>query len=199
MSRPLKLMYLDLETTGLDYVKNGIIQIAGIIEIDGVKKEEFNLKPAPFPNDVVNLKAVEAHGIPEEVFRAYVSPYEVHKALISVWDRYIDKFDKNDKLTIVAYNARFDDEFLRAWFKKLCDNYYGSYIQPYKIDIFSITGMLQVLGVLPTDNLRQETVASYLGIQYNAHDGLEDIRAGRQIFQWCCKFFNKEGVEPCQK
>jgi len=38
----MKLLFLDVETTGVDNSKNGIIQLSGIIEIDGVIKEEFN-------------------------------------------------------------------------------------------------------------------------------------------------------------
>lgn len=31
----MKLIFVDLETTGLDYEKHGVIQISGKIQIDG--------------------------------------------------------------------------------------------------------------------------------------------------------------------
>lgn len=37
-----KLFFFDLETTGVKFWKNGIHQIAGVIEIDGEVKEELS-------------------------------------------------------------------------------------------------------------------------------------------------------------
>lgn len=43
-----KIIYLDTETTGLDKEKNDVIQVAGIIEIDGKEVERFNIFCQPF-------------------------------------------------------------------------------------------------------------------------------------------------------
>ena len=53
-----KLLYFDTETTGLDPVRNGIIQIAGIIVIDGEVKEEFNIKMQPHENDEITQRRI---------------------------------------------------------------------------------------------------------------------------------------------
>ena len=38
----IKLLFFDLETTGLSSTENGIHQISGCIEIDGMEKEVFD-------------------------------------------------------------------------------------------------------------------------------------------------------------
>ena len=38
----MKLLFFDLETTGIKYWRNGVHQISGEIVIDGVTKESFN-------------------------------------------------------------------------------------------------------------------------------------------------------------
>lgn len=40
----MKLLYIDTETTGVDPMQNGIVQISGCIEVDGELKEEFDLR-----------------------------------------------------------------------------------------------------------------------------------------------------------
>ena len=45
--KPVKKIFYDLETTGVDHRRNGIHQLAGCIEIDGEIVESFNFKVAP--------------------------------------------------------------------------------------------------------------------------------------------------------
>lgn len=44
-----KLFFYDLETTGVKDYKHGIHQISGMIVIDDVEKERFDLKVQPNP------------------------------------------------------------------------------------------------------------------------------------------------------
>ena len=55
----MKKLYFDCETTGLDPIKNDIIQIAGVIEIDGHNMVDFNFKSKPFNWDAIETKALE--------------------------------------------------------------------------------------------------------------------------------------------
>ena len=45
----MKLLFFDLETTGIKYWRNGVHQISGEIVIDGVTKESFNFNVCPHP------------------------------------------------------------------------------------------------------------------------------------------------------
>lgn len=44
-----KLLFFDLETTGVKFWRNGIHQIGGIVDIDGQEVERFDIRLAPNP------------------------------------------------------------------------------------------------------------------------------------------------------
>ena len=49
----MKLVFFDLETTGVNPGKNGIHQISGTVEIDGVEQEKFDFHVQPNPKAVI--------------------------------------------------------------------------------------------------------------------------------------------------
>lgn len=179
------MLYLDLETTGLDPKVNGIWQLGGIITIDGVEKDSFDFKFAPREDEVIDKIAREMGGFSsdEELRALPKTSNEAYRAFIAILEKHISKYDKTQKFTFCGYNVSFDDGFLREWFKKNHEKYYGSYISPYKIDVYSFTGMLRSMGKLKVENLKLETVAKHLGIEIIAHDALSDIRATYEIYQ----------------
>ena len=66
----MKKMFFDLETTGLDKVVNGIHQISGCIEIDGVVAEYFNFKVQPKEGAVYDPEALRIGNVTESDLRA---------------------------------------------------------------------------------------------------------------------------------
>jgi len=183
MSEIQRMLYIDTETTGLDPEKNGIWQIGGIIEIDGAVKDKFNLVFAPGVGDVVDEYALKMSGYAsEEALRAINnSSNKAFNYFISILEKHISKFDSKEKFTLCGYNVGFDDGFLRSWFKKNHEKYYGSYITPYKIDVYTLTALLWGHDKLSTPKLKLEVVAEHLGIEIKAHDALSDIEATQKI------------------
>lgn len=55
----MKLFYYDLETTGTNYWQHSIHQIAGIIEIDGIEKERFEINLQPNPQARIELQSYQ--------------------------------------------------------------------------------------------------------------------------------------------
>lgn len=181
-----KLFYIDVETTGTDPKRNGLVQIAGIIEIDGEVKQKINLLAAPFEGDVIEAEALQVIGKDEGELRAYDHPEVIYNQLISTMDQYVDRYDRSDKFHFIGYNSRFDDGFIREWFKKLNDNYYGSWFHWPAIDVSNLAAIhfLGRRGTLP--NFKLMGVAEALGIDVDpgqAHDALYDVRITRKIFQ----------------
>ena len=59
--------------------------------------------------------------------KKFVEPIKVYKSIVNIFSKYIDKFDKKDKFHFIGYNSQaFDFPFLRYWFKKCGDIYFGS-------------------------------------------------------------------------
>lgn len=122
-----KLLYLDLETTGLFPWKNGVIQISGEVEIDGVTKESFNYKVQPFPDQVIEDAALKVTNTTREDLNMYDCPMDTFHKFRTMLERYVNKWNKADKFFMVGYNSHsFDSEFLRAYFKKNGEKYYAS-------------------------------------------------------------------------
>lgn len=180
-----KIMYLDLETTGVDAAQNGTIQISGIIEIGGVVKEEINYWVAPFSQDVIEPKALEVNRMTEEDIMGFQNPSIIYMQLINTLQKYVDKFNRKDKFQLVGYNARFDDDFLRAWFRKNNDKYYGSFFSWPAIDITNLIALKLLNKRHELENFKLMTVARYLGIEVDeskAHDAMYDVIKTREMF-----------------
>lgn len=183
-----KFCFIDTETTGLDCNKNGIIQIAGYIYLntDGVfeLRETFNLKSNVFPSDLIDDKALECNGVSREEIKKYEIPQLTYVAFLRIIEKYCDKFNKEDKFFFVGYNARFDYDFMRAWFNKCGDKFFGSWFYFPPIDVMNqaIIKLIQLRHTLP--NFKLKTVTEHFGIvpTGDLHDALTDIDITKQLF-----------------
>ncbi len=182
-----KLLFLDVETTGTDPERHGLIQLAGIIEIDGKVINTFNAKVRPFKGDAVNKEALKINGTTIEEIRQYPESETQYKKLIDLLDKFVDKYNKKDKLSIVGYNPKFDDDFLRAWFMKCGANKftYGSYFWWPLIDVASNTAWLYRDQRAKFENFKLMTVAKALGVDMgegDAHNAAYDVGVTRKLF-----------------
>ncbi len=178
----MKLIWLDSETTGLSAFRNGVIQIAGMVYVNGCIKETFNLKVAPFPTDQIDETALKVVGVTHAEILAYTPPLAAYKEFVKMLGRYIDKFNKHDKFILCGYNIAFDADMLRMWFKKNGDNYFYSYVYGGKLDVSSIVMSHCEQNEIYLPNHKLETVAHHFGVSIKAHDALEDIKATKAIY-----------------
>lgn len=179
----MKILYFDTETTGLNPEKHAMIQIAGILEIDGKEEARFDFTLRPFENDLIDDKALEVHGRTRDEIMTYPSPGDVYKDIVSFFSRYIDKYDPKDKFYPAGYNVRFDLDFLSSFFRKNGDVYFGSFCNWKAIDALPIMHFFDAMGYVHYENYKLETVCEKLGINIQAHDALSDIRATRELIK----------------
>jgi DNA polymerase-3 subunit epsilon len=188
-----KVLWVDTETTDLDPIRGGIIQIAGIIEIDGEAVEEFNFNIAPFPGDIISPKALEVNKHTTTEISAYPAPLQQKAALETVLSKYRDKFDKNgEKFFLGGKNVRFDLDFIASWFNKCGDKYLGSWINWRTLDPQPIVYIANYQGKLDLPNFKLTTLCEHFGVKLEAaHDALADIRATRELFNIVVKEYLK--------
>jgi len=180
----MKLLYLDTETTGLSEYKNGLVEIAGIIEIDGEVKDVIDLACAPFPQDEISDYALETQGVTEAQMRAYEPPKKAYDALIATMSRHVNRYDKADKFVFIGYNIQFDIKFLEKFFEKHDDKYFGSWCNRRSMDIMSMLYWWKYRTGVELENWKLGTVCEHFGIDLsNAHTALADIKATRQLFR----------------
>lgn len=180
----MKILFIDTETGGLDPKISALIQLSGVIRIDKKDVEKFNFFIKPFEYSEVTPEALKVQGRTEEDFKTdrYKSEKEVFKQFTELLDKYVDKYNKKDKFIVAGYNVKFDVNMLNSFFKRNGSNYLFSYINYVTIDPLPCIGFLQLCGILPElENNKLETWCKYFGIEFSAHDSMEDILATEKL------------------
>jgi DNA polymerase-3 subunit epsilon len=176
-----------METTGTDPAKHGIIQIAGAVVIDGEMKEKFDWKVRPLRGDMVSPEACKVNGVTVEQMREFPEAPVVFGQLLALLGRYVDKFNKKDKFFFVGFNSTFDDSFLRRFWDKNGDSYYGSWFWWPSIDVAVLAANRLGDARAEMPNFKLTTVAEYLAIKADgsAHDAGYDIELTRKLYESC--------------
>jgi DNA polymerase-3 subunit epsilon len=182
----MKTFFIDCETTGTDPKKHSLIQIAGTIFNGSELVDEINYTLRPFPGDEIEPRALEVNGRTAEEIQTFPKAKDVHDQFTEkVLARHVDRYNKADKLHFIGYNSDFDAEFVRAWFRKSGDNYFGSWFWYPIIDVAKLAGirLMQTRASLPDFKLM--TVAKHLGVRTDdgdAHDAAFDIKVTMRMF-----------------
>lgn len=188
----MKLIFIDTETS--HFLPTGaLLQLAGFIDIDGEVVDTFNYKLRPYGNEEWSQTAIDKTGITREIAETFTDPHEVFISFNQLLEKYIDRFDKTDKAFFVAYNAKFDEEYIRNWFIKEAKtdrdrefgNGYGCFFWTPSIDIMQLAALRTMKSRQDFPNFQLSTVCQSLGIDFNeeeAHEALYDIRKSRELY-----------------
>lgn len=179
-----KLCFIDVETGGVDPCKCALLQISGVIRVHGQLggEETFTLRIRPFNGDVVEKEALALNGLnPEEG----MGPREAHIELLKILSKYVDKYNKRDKFFFIGYNAPFDNQFLRKFFEKCQDKYFGSWFFHPPIDVMNLAAVKLMNKRAGMKNFKLGCVAKTCGIDFDldkAHDASYDISKTVELF-----------------
>jgi len=187
-----KIFWVDTETTGLNRVRNDILQLAYIVEINGEIKEKGELFCQPFDYSAIDNKALDVNNLTMAKIKEFPTPQETYKKLTQVLNKYVDKFNRNDKFSPAGYNVEFDAGFLREFFVKNGNKYYGAYFDYHLLNVDSLLYLFDYKGLIKLENYRLVTVAKHFGIKLDAHNALSDIEATRQVFLKLLQYFKEK-------
>ncbi len=176
-----QLVFVDLETTGLELDRNGIIEIACIFETDG-KREAEGFDSLVNPGAVEHTPAAaEVHKIPREAIDAAPPLHEV-----------LRQFDRRctEGAIVSGWNTKFDEAFLYQAYRQCGLPWRFDY---HIFDVWSIYKRLQLIGKLPADlHLGLGTVARHFNI---VRDGEDAHRAANDI-EWTWRLY-RLSLEQC--
>jgi len=182
----IKLFY-DLETTGVDVRKHGIHQLAGIIEIDDQVVASFDIRARPNPKAIIDDESLQISGATKEQIMSYQEMGLAYKEFINIFNRYVDKYSKTDKIFLVGYNnIYFDDTFLRAGFEQNGDQFFSAYFWKASLDVSALAAeyLLNRRADMPSFKLKR--VCSELGIEVDEtklHNSVYDCQLLRQVYR----------------
>ncbi|MCH7590238.1 3'-5' exonuclease [PVC group bacterium] len=186
----MKKIWVDCETTGLEPGAHALIQLAGIIEIDGEVVEEFDYQLRPLKGQMINPKALAVSGVTLEEITAYRDSHVSYVEFLGLLEKYIDRFDKSDKFLWIGQNPRFDYGFVEALFNRHENPYLYSFISYHLIDIASIAMALKDAKRIELKSLKLESIAETFDVQFEPHNALEDARACRKIYLKMLSYFS---------
>ena len=189
-----KVLWLDVETTGLDCRKHGLREVGFIIEIDGVEVDKGVFKINPFTyttkDVVIDDYALEISKVSIEDLESYDSSSYCFKELMKKLVKYVNVNDKNDCFVIAGYNTAFDIGFIKEWFKEMgLQDSYKDLFHYKSLDVFSIVFALRHIGLNSAENDKLETMCNYFGIEIEAHNALSDIEATKKLYELICEKF----------
>jgi DNA polymerase-3 subunit epsilon len=184
-----KLFFLDVETTGLDSLHNDIFQISGIVTDPQLNVlEKIDLRFQPLSLEHVQPEALTKTRMTlESLSELSMTSTDAYTAIIECLSRHCDRYDKKDKLHFVAYNAKFDVEFIRVFFQKHGDQFFGSWFWNPPICVMQAAAWMtmRVRGALP--NFKLETLCKCAELGWDdslAHDASYDIAQTLELFRY---------------
>lgn len=181
-----KIFWFDTETGGTDALKNGLIELSYLIEIDKeiVDKGSLKMNPLLIPNKTIEDQALEVNGLDRNEISLYPKPLDFYSSLTNMLSKYVNRYDKLDKFIPAGYNVHFDEFFLKQFFLDMGDNYYGSWFSYKFLDVFPLVFHYVYQGKFPELNsYTLSNVAYVLGIESdNFHNAMEDILITRQVY-----------------
>lgn len=187
----MRILYVDVETTGLVAGKNDIIQLSGLVEIDKEIKEEFNFKLKPLREENIQQQALDVQKRTKEEVMAFPDQKKAYEEFVKILDKYCDKYKKDkqkiDRFFLAGHNVNFDSKFIMQWFKDNNNNYLGSYVNLNPSDyIDSLLIVRKYKKALNLENCKLYTVAQKLlgkDFEFKSHDSLHDIYATKMCLE----------------
>lgn len=185
----LKLVVIDTETTGLDDRKHAMVQASGKILIGGKEVSSFDFKVQPFKDDEIDDQALQVNHLTIDDLISFPSPSSVVREMKEYFYQFVDHDDPKDLLTMVGFNIKFDQGFMRSFFYKCgAINSFKNIFHYKTIDVQSL-----VLGYLFANNLdrsmiafHQKDCAKAIGIKVDEerlHEASEDSSLSLKIFE----------------
>lgn len=187
VKQSVKLLFFDVETTGIDSKVHGVHQLSGDIVIDDEVKESFNFNIRPFKGCEINSEAMAISNTTAMDLMKYQPEDTAFYCFKHKIQSYLDWNNKNDKFFLVGWrNPGFDDRFLEALFERHgAADAFKSLFWNHSIDVKVMATAYLKDQRHEMDSFSLAPVASRLGIDVNEnklHDAGYDTYLTRMVY-----------------
>lgn len=174
----MNLLFLDLETTGLDPEKHEVIELAGMLVVNNIVKEEFSLFFKPTNFDIIEQDALRTTGYTVEKLMALNDNPVV--SLMGI-DALLKKYGGNEIWTLAGQKTTFD----RSFFNKFWARYQPANVRLFRnvfsfmnVDLINIATTFHLSGVYTFENFKLDTILKTLGMEFdgNHHSAIDDVK-----------------------
>ena len=182
----MKIVFFDVETSGLDEGHHEIIQIAACATEDMVVVDEFERK-LMFDLSKASKEALAINSYDPDVWDREQISQGCALSEFTQWlkkykdvTRYAKRSGRAFKtVRMAAHNAPFDMKFLQAWYRKHDKFCPADFLA---LDTLQLVMWHDWDGKIPIKNYKLGTLCEFLGIPLEgAHDALVDIRANVEV------------------
>lgn len=177
-----KTLWFDLRTTGPDPKYHGVLQFAGLIEINGELVDQLTVMMQPHPGAVIDQETIAGHGIKPADIAGFMPSDEGYRKVRAFFDKHVEMYDPKDKMYPAGYNVRGGLEFLQAMFKRFDKYGIGVYFNWRGVDPLPLLYLMDFAGRLSLSDYRLPALCSQFGIKADGRqDGLVAVRAARDL------------------
>lgn len=195
----MKILFIDVETTGVDAEKCAITQIGAILDdFEREKSERLNLKVRPHADALIEEEALKITGITREDLESEdrLSPNEAYSNLMDMC-QFPRRVYAEHRVFMCGYNILgFDQKFIYNMAHRAGDMYpHGKFHWP-GIDVAPIASFYLGEKRRALKNFKLMTAAAALGINVeemstkmnmDAHDAMFDIEVTRKMYYMLAK------------
>lgn len=184
-----KLIFLDLETTGLNPKRAAIIQFGAVITSLSREVVSLDIRMRPHEDAEVNEEALAVNGVMPGDFAhpPYVDYREGKRQIVKALEGCVNPYDKEDKFFAIGYNLHaFDMPFLRELFSRCGDRYFGSWFWHPSIDLMLLAAYALRKQRHKMPDFKLGTVCHFLGVHVDPgmqHDAMYDVRLTMELWK----------------
>lgn len=185
-------VFLDVETTGLNPVRDSIIQMSGLVRKDGVDIETFNWYLKPYNEGVITPLLATKLRVTQE--QASLFPDQV--LAFTAFNDMLKRCGVNEenKAFLCGYNTKFDADFLNALYQ-YNQNFRMWYLFYTPVqDVMAVTAfaLARIRPFMRDFKLTTVYKTVFNEDFTNAHDAMNDIKATVKLWD----FLNQQLLPP---
>lgn len=181
-----KIIFLDVETTGLDPLKCGMHQLAGEVVVNDEVVDRFEYKINPFKGCEVSKEALEVSNTQALDFLKYNQEWQVIHMFTQLLDKH-KSYQKIDKFYLAGWRApEFDVKFLNSFFKRASkEEEFKNYFWSSPIDVKTLATQHLIKERPQMPHFHLVDVAKFLGVEVDEtklHSAEYDAYLCRRVY-----------------